>query len=284
MSAALAVRNGLIPCADRGAWNFPQVRSTALRLWLPISLSLLLHLLALMSLHDLLLHGKSGQLDAAFGDGLRVRLVSLQDHASQMSARAVDSATPLSNAILPGRAPDLAEMTSERQGAVETTQEKPLSSAAPAHPQRQLDGASAVSAAKSASAEGVAVTPQAASGGHGNFDAGYIPSTSVERAPIPLTQPNLDRLADVARPHGPIALRAYVEASGVVHEVVVMSCAPEDRPTADVLASIYKQVSYMAAYDHGRQVASKIDFTITLSDSSLPGDRPETSIIRKTQP
>ncbi len=284
MSAALAARNGLISCAETGAWSLPPSRKTARRLWLPLSLSVLLHVLALMYLHDVLVHGRTGQIDAAIDEGLRVRLLTQPSHDSQMSARADNAATPLSNAALPGRAPDLAQLTSDRQDASETTQEKELSAAAPLHPQKQVDGSAAASAAKSASVDAVAVTPQASSGGHGNFDSGYVASTAVERAPIPLTQPNLDRLAEVPRPHAAIAFRAYVEATGVVHDVVIMSCQPEDRGTAEVLAKIYKDVSYIAAYDHGKQVASKIDFTITLSDSSLPGDRPETSIIRKTQP
>jgi hypothetical protein len=284
VSAAFISGYGLNPCAAVGAWTLPQIRATVLRLWLPISLSVVLHLLALSSLHDLLAHGKSGQLETGRDDGLRVRLLDVRSNSGQTSPRQENAATPLSSNSLPGHSEELAQLTVNRPSEQASAQEKPVTAASPAHPQKLADGAAELSATASANVNGVVVKPQAADGGRGNFDAGYIPSTTVERAPSALVQPDLNGLAGVPRPHAPIHLRAYVEQSGSVHEVVVMSCDPADQATADLLAKIYRDVVYIPAYDHGKQVPSKIDFTITLSDASLPSDRPEGNIIRKTTP
>ena len=285
MSAAFAASIELIPCAEVGAWKWlQQGLSRVRRLWLPISLSVLLHLLALMWLHDMVMHGKAGQLEAGSADGLEVRLLDVRSSLSQMAPTHDNAATPISNAALPGPAPDVAQQSSEKTLPAETTQQRPVTPQAPAHPQKLADGAASLSASSSASADGVAVKPQAAKGGKGNFDSGYIPSTSVDRAPIPLTQPDMYRLSSIARPRAAITLRAYVEPTGAVHDVVVLSCAPEDQASADEIAQLFKDVVYIAAVDHGKQVASKIDFTISLSDASSPRDRPDSPLIRRSQP
>lgn len=93
----------------------------------------------------------------------------------------------------------------------------------------------------------------------------HLPSSALDRAPLPLSAPDETLLDTVAATGMPVQLRLYIEADGRVSSVQVLAASGFDREAAARMQQMFLATAFMPGRLDGRDVASFMDVEVQLA-------------------
>lgn len=166
----------------------------------------------------------------------------LQSIASQPPQEVVPSSSPLAPHVAGGSVPDVTLVVAQPSQHAEAT-------AAP---------------------ESVATVADSSAASN---DSAYLPTSLLDSRPLPRSAPNEAYVDNVHKSGLPIRVRLFIEPTGMVSTVDVLSVAPGDEDAAAQVVAMFRDTAFSPGRRQGIDVASFMDIEVVL-EPKLPEPSP----------